>query len=596
MVEGIIWMVFIFYLIYTLVPTFLIRRLGYGVFKSRSGSPCAALTFDDGPDPQYTPQLLDLLARKGTRATFFVLGAKAEHYPDLIRRMHEEGHLVGLHNYMHHSNALMTPWKVRRTLEHSADVIERITGIRPVHYRPPWGVFNVFDFLLIRKFRIVLWSMAAFDWRSRGGTDKIKRKLIGKVKDGAVILLHDSGDTLGANPDAPGYMIEALADVLEDARRRGIRFARIDEHLPGRRLPDRLVRRRAEKMTVVPAVISQHAQTVQEAAVTVRHPTAAGQAGATVQHAQTAEEAAVTVQHPTAAIQAAATVQYAQIAQEASASAQHPQGADQGAVAEQGPAAANSPQAAAEAANAPLPRPAQEAAAAHEAPNNPPSPTPERRGPALRAWMLWERLFHRLYRVQPGDPEHRFLHYRIRTYHGQELALDDGEIIRPGDKVAELHLDNEWLRQAGSQSSSMMKLAVQMIRAMGYSMPRLAHRLLTDPALADLKGVYGISMIHRGTKQFGFTVLPLHNRLWRWTSTMYLRILLGMLHPGGFGRLQENKDRLTPRIIAMSVQQMKRRYAPGLGAAEPASGAYYPEEAYGGVLQELPEGMAGKRG
>ncbi|EGL16933.1 polysaccharide deacetylase family protein [Paenibacillus sp. HGF7] len=180
MVEGMIWMVFIFYLVYTLVPTFLIRRLGYGVFKSRTESPCAALTFDDGPDPQYTPQLLDLLARKGTRATFFVLGAKAEHYPDLIRRMHEEGHLVGLHNYMHHSNALMTPWKVRRTLEHSADVIERITGIRPVHYRPPWGVFNVFDFLLIRKFRIVLWSMAAFDWRSRGGTDKIKRKLIGK--------------------------------------------------------------------------------------------------------------------------------------------------------------------------------------------------------------------------------------------------------------------------------------------------------------------------------------------------------------------------------------------------------------------------------
>ncbi|MFS0836614.1 polysaccharide deacetylase family protein [Paenibacillus sp. 1P03SA] len=541
MVEGIIWMVFIFYLIYTLVPTFLIRRLGYGVFKSRSGSPCAALTFDDGPDPQYTPQLLDLLARKGTRATFFVLGAKAEHYPDLIRRMHEEGHLVGLHNYMHHSNALMTPWKVRRTLEHSADVIERITGIRPVHYRPPWGVFNVFDFLLIRKFRIVLWSMAAFDWRSRGGTDKIKRKLIGKVKDGAVILLHDSGDTLGANPDAPGYMIEALADVLEDARRRGIRFARIDEHLPGR-----LVRRRAEKMTVLPAAISRQAQ---EAAGTAQHPATAGQAAAAMQHAQIAVAA---VRAPQAAEQVSANVR--------------------------------------------LPRPAQEAAAAREAPKSQPSPTPERRGPALRAWMLWERLFHRLYRIQPGDPEHRFLHYRIRTYHGQELVLDDGEIIRPGDKVAELHLDNEWLRQAGAQSSSMMKLAVQMIRAMGHSMPRLAHRLLADPALADLKGVYGISMIHRGTKQFGFTVLPLHNRLWRWSSTLYLRILLGMLHPGGFGRLQENKDRLTPRIIAMSAGQMKRRYAPGMGTAEPSSGAYYPEEAFGGVLQEIPEGMAGKRG
>ncbi|MFC9777589.1 polysaccharide deacetylase family protein [Paenibacillus chitinolyticus] len=558
MVEGIIWVVFIFYLIYTLVPTFLIRRLGYGVFKSRSDSPCAALTFDDGPDPQYTPQLLDLLARKGTRATFFVLGAKAEHYPDLIRRMHEEGHLVGLHNYMHHSNALMTPWKVRRTLEHSADVIERITGIRPVHYRPPWGVFNVFDFLLIRKFRIVLWSMAAFDWRSRGGTDKIKRKLIGKVKDGAVILLHDSGDTLGANPDAPGYMIEALADVLEDARRRGIRFARIDEHLPGRRLPERLVRRSAEKRTALPAASSPRDRASQ----------AAGDAAA---NAQAAGGAASAARGPRAADQAAAT-------------ARDPQAAVPG------------PRATGEAASAQLPQPVMEAAPAREAPQSEPHPPEKHRGLALRAWMLWERLFHRLYRIQPGDSEHRFLHYRIRAYHGQELVLDDGEIIRPGDKVAELHLDNEWLRQAGSQSSSMMKLAVQMIRAMDKSMPRLAHRLLTDPTLADLKGVYGISMIHRGTKQFGFTVLPLHNRLWRWSSTLYLRVLLGMLHPGGFGRLQENTARLNPRIIAMSASQMKKRYAPGLSAAEPSSGAYYPEEAYGAVLQELPEGVAGKGG
>ncbi|GKS14019.1 hypothetical protein YDYSY3_50190 [Paenibacillus chitinolyticus] len=557
MVEGIIWVVFIFYLIYTLVPTFLIRRLGYGVFKSRSDSPCAALTFDDGPDPQYTPQLLDLLARKGTRATFFVLGAKAEHYPDLIRRMHEEGHLVGLHNYMHHSNALMTPWKVRRTLEHSADVIERITGIRPVHYRPPWGVFNVFDFLLIRKFRIVLWSMAAFDWRSRGGTDKIKRKLIGKVKDGAVILLHDSGDTLGANPDAPGYMIEALADVLEDARRRGIRFARIDEHLPGRRLPERLVRRSAEKRTALPAASSPRDRASQAAGDAAASAQAAGGAAAVAHGSRAADRAAATVRDP-------------QVVGEA--------------------AALHRPRATGEAASVKLPQPVT------EAPQSQPPPSEKHRGLALRAWMLWERLFHRLYRIQPGDSEHRFLHYRIRVYHGQELILDDGEIIRPGDKVAELHLDNEWLRQAGSQNSSMMKLAVQMIRAMGNSMPRLAHRLLTDPTLADLKGVYGISMIHRGTKQFGFTVLPLHNRLWRWSSTLYLRVLLGMLHPGGFGRLQENTARLNPRIIAMSASQMKKRYAPGLSAAEPSSGAYYPEEAYGAVLQELPEGVAGKGG
>ncbi|EGL16919.1 hypothetical protein HMPREF9413_0645 [Paenibacillus sp. HGF7] len=346
--------------------------------------------------------------------------------------------------------------------------------------------------------------------------------------------------------------------MLEDARRRGICFARIDEHLPGRKLPERLVRRGAEKRTALPAASSPGAQASQAAGDAATSAQAAGEAAAA--HGSAAGEAAATVQDPQAADEAAAM---------------HSSRAE----------------------SAQLPQPVMEAAPTLEAPQSQPPPPPEKhRGLALRAWMLWERLFHRLYRVQPGDPEHRFLHYRIRTYHGQELILEDGEIIRPGDKVAELHLDNEWLRRAGSQSSSMMKLAVQMIRAMGHSMPRLAHRLLTDPALADLKGVYGISMIHRGTRQFGFTVLPLHNRLWRWSSTLYLRVLLGMLHPGGFGRLQENTARLNPRIIAMSVSQMKKRYAPGLNAAEPSSGAYYPEEAYGAVLQELPEGVAGKGG
>ncbi|MVP01389.1 polysaccharide deacetylase family protein [Paenibacillus lutrae] len=446
MFEQVLWMVLLFCTAYTLLPTVLIRRFGFGVYRGRNDCRSAALTFDDGPDPRYTPRLLDLLAASGARATFFVLGAKAEHHPELIRRMHEEGHLVGLHNYKHHSNGLMTPWKVRRSLRQSADIIERIIGTRPVHYRPPWGVFNVFDLLLIRRFRIVLWSTAACDWRSSGGKEKILLRLRGRIRSGAVILLHDSGDTLGANREAPAHMLEALAEILAEARRSGLCFERVDEQLRGRR----------------------------------------------------ADGAAL----PEAAVQPS------------------------------GPAGCR--------------------AGIHRS---------RRRSGAVALWMRWERMFHRLYRVRPADPHHRFLHYRLLTYRGQELPLGDGERIRPGDLVAELHLGNEWLCEACARSGSVMQLAVHMIRSMESTMPVLAGCLLGEDTPARIKGVYGISMIHRGTERFGFTVLPLKNGLWRWVTTRYLHVLMGMLHPGGFRRLHTNKAQLEPRIIAMSAVHMRQRYA-----------------------------------
>ncbi|MFC0215132.1 polysaccharide deacetylase family protein [Paenibacillus chartarius] len=217
--------------IYTIIPTILIRVFGLGAYKEASGQQGVALTFDDGPDPQYTPQLLDLLQQYNVKATFFVLGSKAEKHPELIRRMHQEGHLVGVHNYVHHTNGLMSPWKVRGQLRDSIRTIERIIGVKPIHYRPPWGVFNLFDFFLFRKFRVVLWSLIVGDWVSRGGSERIKQQLLKKLKNGDVIVLHDSGQTFGADRDAPAHMLQALREFLEEASKQGYAFKRIDEHL-----------------------------------------------------------------------------------------------------------------------------------------------------------------------------------------------------------------------------------------------------------------------------------------------------------------------------------------------------------------------------
>lgn len=216
-------------LVYTIIPTLIIRLFGIGVYKRGTGEQPIALTFDDGPDPEFTPLLLDLLKKYNIKGTFFVLGRKAEKYPDLIQRMHNEGHLVGIHNYVHWSNALMSPKRVREQVNKTANVINRIIGEKAFYYRPPWGVINLFDFFLMKQFRMILWSVIVGDWKSSGGKQKIKQRSLSKLRGGAVIVLHDSGQTFGADRDAPAYMLEALNEFIIEALYTGYCFQRVDE-------------------------------------------------------------------------------------------------------------------------------------------------------------------------------------------------------------------------------------------------------------------------------------------------------------------------------------------------------------------------------
>ena len=227
----IILAIIVFILFYTVIPYLLSRGLGLKIFKKGKDPSKIAFTFDDGPDPIYTPILLDLLKKDEVEATFFVVGSKAEKHPELIRRMHQEGHLIGIHNFVHHSNWLMTPWKVRKGLEDTAKIIENITGVRPVYYRPPWGMLNLFDFFRRGTYKIILWSVMAEDWRTSGGSEKIKNRLLSNIKGGDIILLHDCGDTPGAELDAPRNTINALKDVFKQVKVKGLRCVRIDELL-----------------------------------------------------------------------------------------------------------------------------------------------------------------------------------------------------------------------------------------------------------------------------------------------------------------------------------------------------------------------------
>ncbi|WP_340005705.1 polysaccharide deacetylase family protein [Paenibacillus sp. FSL K6-0276] len=220
-------------ILYMIVPFVTTRILGWGVVSRGNAAKEVAFTFDDGPDPCYTPQVLDLLKEHDVKATFFVLGKKAEQFPDLIQRMHREGHQIGIHNYTHTSNWCYLPWTNRRKqVDRTADIVKRITGERPIFYRPPWGLLNLGDLVLIRRsYRIVLWSVMVGDWKASVSAAQLKHDLLKKIKPGSIIVLHDNGDTPGADREAPLNMVTGLEEVLKEIPRRGLKGLRVDELL-----------------------------------------------------------------------------------------------------------------------------------------------------------------------------------------------------------------------------------------------------------------------------------------------------------------------------------------------------------------------------
>ena len=183
-----------------------------------------AFTFDDGPDPEITPQILALLARHGAQATFFVVGSRAEQHPDLVRRILAEGHAVGSHTYSH-SNAFHfgSPNRQRDDVERGITVVHAITGSAPRLFRPPQGLRTP----LLRDALRTHPELVCVTWTERGldamgrQAPAITRRLTPAVRPGAILTLHDGaglGGTLDRTPT-----VEALDELLALAKRRGLR-------------------------------------------------------------------------------------------------------------------------------------------------------------------------------------------------------------------------------------------------------------------------------------------------------------------------------------------------------------------------------------
>jgi peptidoglycan/xylan/chitin deacetylase (PgdA/CDA1 family) len=150
------------------------------------------LTFDDGPDPQWTPRCLDALAEANAHATFFVIGTQARRYAELARRIVRDGHVIGNHTLTH-----AHPWTLdrRRAAEEvrdGADVIADVIGAAPTLFRPPHGARRraMLDEARAQGETIVMWDLSAIDWGWLGTAPRIARRLA-RARDGEIVLMHD---------------------------------------------------------------------------------------------------------------------------------------------------------------------------------------------------------------------------------------------------------------------------------------------------------------------------------------------------------------------------------------------------------------------
>lgn len=172
--------------------------IGSGVYlkalcRAESADKVVALTFDDGPDADATPRVLDLLKRHGVRATFFVVGEQARQNPELIHRMVAEGHTVAGHSYYHLPQS--TLWSSQRYTEElfrCNDVVARLTGLRMRLYRPPFGVTNPPIARAVKNLGLIPvgWSVRSLDTITKN-RDRVVDRVMRGLRGGDVILLHD---------------------------------------------------------------------------------------------------------------------------------------------------------------------------------------------------------------------------------------------------------------------------------------------------------------------------------------------------------------------------------------------------------------------
>ncbi len=191
-----------------------------GIQRTVSGG--VALTFDDGPHPEGTPAVLELLAEADIKATFFLVGEQVERRPALAAEIASQGHLIGVHGYRHRPQPAMSQKGVWQDVERGAAVVESAAGTPPGWHRPPYGLYSAAGLTAVRArgMRPLLWSRWGKDWRRFTTPVRIAARATANVRAGDVILLHDAD--FYSSSGSHERTVEALALIVRELKRQKI--------------------------------------------------------------------------------------------------------------------------------------------------------------------------------------------------------------------------------------------------------------------------------------------------------------------------------------------------------------------------------------
>ena len=191
--------------------------------------PYVAITFDDGPHAVLTPKLLDLLAVRRMKATFFVVGECVAEYPEIVKRAAREGHEIANHSWSHPNLGKMSDESVRRELQKTDDAIKAAAGVRPTLMRPPYGSITARQKPWIHDtfgYRIIIWDVDPLDWK-RPGSNVVTSRIVNGTRPGSIILAHD------IHPAT----IEAMPATFDQLQSQGFKFVTVSELLSMARPP-----------------------------------------------------------------------------------------------------------------------------------------------------------------------------------------------------------------------------------------------------------------------------------------------------------------------------------------------------------------------
>jgi peptidoglycan-N-acetylglucosamine deacetylase len=183
-----------------------------------------ALTFDDGPWPNTTAKVLDILKKNRIKSTFFVVGQNVKNYPDLTKQIVADGHIIAnhtWHHWYHQMNAQAAAYEVANT----GDIIYQTTGVRTSLFRPPGGIMNngVAAYAKNNKYAVIMWSADSMDY-SRPAVPRLMNNIFREAKPGGIVLMHDGGGDRS-------HTVKALPEIISRFRKQGYEFVTIPELL-----------------------------------------------------------------------------------------------------------------------------------------------------------------------------------------------------------------------------------------------------------------------------------------------------------------------------------------------------------------------------